>query len=300
MIHSKAVDIVEPKELLVTEPKMHSMFKLLKANVFRSRSTLSVILLQVVNHPNSLNEALEKDVTQFLQSKIRESDILVKLSSPSEWCIFLSPSGEEEALAFTHRLFNSAKDKENELFLSNEFSFSAVIAEIGHRQASLDEIFYSSRKALTNEQESWAIQYVNTFKEKEVENVRVSIIEDDHIFQKVLQLALTKLPIKQVKLEIRTFSDGYEFLQSDWYRSSHTHLIIMNDILPKKNGFDVLYALKRLPNKKRFITFMMTKKKVEEEMLYAYENGVDQYLFKPFNLRLFEAQVKRVLAWLWS
>ena len=35
-------------------------------------------------------------------------------------------------------------------------------------------------------------------------------------------------------------------------------------------------------------------------MLYAYENGVDQYLFKPFNLRLFEAQVKRVLAWLWS
>ena len=97
MIHSKAVDIVEPKELLVTEPKMHSMFKLLKANVFRSRSTLSVILLQVVNHPNSLNEALEKDVTQFLQSKIRESDILVKLSSPSEWGIFLSPSGEEEA-----------------------------------------------------------------------------------------------------------------------------------------------------------------------------------------------------------
>ena len=211
MVHSKAVDIVEPKELLVTEPKMHSMFKLLKANVFRSRSTLSVILLQVVNHPTSLNEFLEKDVTQFLQSKIRESDILVKLSAPSEWCIFLSPSGEEEATAFTHRLFNSAKDKENELFLSNEFSFSVVIAEIGHRQASLDEIFHSARKALTNEQESWAIQYVNTFKEKEVENVRVSIIEDDHIFQKVLQLALTKLPIKQFKLEIRTFSDGYKF-----------------------------------------------------------------------------------------
>ena len=300
MIHSKAVDIVEPKELLVTEAKMHSVFKLLKANVFRSRSTLSVILLQVVNHPNSLNEALEKDVTQFLQSKIRESDILIKLSSPTEWCIFLSPSGEEEAKAFTQRLFNSAKDNENELFLSTEFSFSAVIAEVGNRQASLDEIFQSSRTALTNEQESWAIQYVHTFKEKEVENVRVSIIEDDHIFQKVLQLALTKLPIKQFKLEIRTFSDGYEFLQSDWYRSSHTHLIIMKDILPKKNGFEVLYALRNLPNRKRFITFMMTKKKVEEDMLYAYENGVDQYLFKPFNLRLFEAQVKRVLARLWS
>ena len=36
-------------------------------------------------------------------------------------------------------------------------------------------------------------------------------------------------------------------------------------------------------------------------MLYAYENGVDQYLFKPFNLRLFEAQVKKsVRFWLWS
>lgn len=300
MVYSNALDSAEFKGLLANEHKMHAIFQLLKANVFRSRSTLSVILLQLDNHPTSLEKAVEKDVTQFLQSKIRESDILIKLSTPSEWCIFLSPSGEEEATAFVQRLFNSREDKESGLFLSNEISFSAGIAEIGNSQATLDEIFHSARKLLSNQQNSWSIEYVNTYKVKEVEKIRVSIIEDDNIFQNVLLLALTKLPIKQFKLEIQTFSDGYEFLQSDWYRSSHAHLIIMNDILPKKNGFEVLYALRKLPNRKRFITFMMTKKKVEEDMLYAYENGVDQYLFKPFNLRLFEAQVKRVLSRLWS
>ncbi|SDN30988.1 Response regulator receiver domain-containing protein [Psychrobacillus sp. OK028] len=300
MVYSNALDTTEAKGLLATEDKMHAIFQLLKANVFRSRSTLSVILLQLDNYPTTFKKTVEKDITQFLQSRIRESDILIKLSTPSEWCIFLSPSGEEEATAFIQRLFNSREDKETILFQCNEISFSAGIAEIGNSQAALDEIFHSARKLFSKQKESWTIEFVNTYKVKEVEKIRVSIIEDDNIFQKVLLLALTKLPLKQFKLDIQTFSDGYEFLQSDWYRSSHAHLIIMNDILPKKNGFEVLYALRKLPNSKRFITFMMTKKKVEEDMLYAYENGVDQYLFKPFNLRLFEAQVKRVLSRLWS
>jgi len=290
----------EPNGFLANEHKMYSVFQLLKANVFRSRTTLSIILLKIDNQVTTINDDVERDVSQFLQSKIRGSDIIVKLSAPSEWCIFLSPSGEEEAIAFIQRLFNSAKDKDNMLFQSNDISLSAVIAEIGNSRAALDEVFQNGRDLLLNEQELWAIKYVSKFKEKDVEKIRVSIIEDDNIFQKVLHLALSKLPIKQFNLEIKTFSDGYEFLKSDWYRSSHTHLIIMNDILPKKNGFEVLHALKNMPNHKRFITFMMTKKKVEEDMLYAYENGVDQYLFKPFNLRLFEAQIKRVLARLWS
>ncbi|MET0960051.1 MAG: hypothetical protein ABWX58_06970, partial [Psychrobacillus psychrotolerans] len=244
----------EPNGLLANEYKMYSVFQLLKANVFRSRTTLSIILLKIDNQLTSINNDVERDVSQFLQSKIRGSDIIVKLSAPSEWCIFLSPSGEEEAIAFIQRLFNSAKDKDNMLFQSNDISLSAVIAEIGNSRAALDEVFQNGRDLLLNEQELWAIKYVSKFKEKDVEKVRVSIIEDDNIFQKVLQLALFKLPIKQFNLEIKTFSDGYEFLKSDWYRSSHTHLIIMNDILPKKKGLVVLNALNNLPNHKRFIT----------------------------------------------
>lgn len=73
----------------------------------------------------------------------------------------------------------------------------------------------------------------------------------------------------------------------------------MNDILPRKNGLEVLHMVKQLPNEQRFITYMMTKKKSEEDMLYAYEIGVDEYLIKPFNIRLFEAQIRRTFERLW-
>ncbi|MGI6508409.1 MAG: hypothetical protein ACOX4A_08535 [Saccharofermentanales bacterium] len=51
--------------------------------------------------------------------------------------------------------------------------------------------------------------------------------------------------------EIKVFQDGYEFLESTWYLSSHTHLIIMNDILPRQSGLDVLHKVRMMPNNQK-------------------------------------------------
>ena len=106
--------------------------------------------------------------------------------------------------------------------------------------------------------------------------------------------------ISNVTLDIRTFVDGYEFLQSDWYKSAHPHIIIMNDILPRKNGIEVLHTIRRMPNQKKFTIYMMTARNSQTDMINAYEAGVDGYLIKPFDLRLFEAELRRTFARLWN
>jgi DNA-binding response OmpR family regulator len=45
---------------------------------------------------------------------------------------------------------------------------------------------------------------------------------------------------------------------------------------------------------------MMTKRSSEEDMIYAYESGVDSYFIKPFNLRLLEIEVKRTFERLYT
>ncbi|NGP45353.1 hypothetical protein G4V62_10455 [Bacillaceae bacterium SIJ1] len=50
-----------------------------------------------------------------------------------------------------------------------------------------------------------------------------------------------------------------------------------------------------MPNHQKYIIFMMSKRKTEEDLIYIYENGVDEIIEKPFNVRLFEAKVKKVL-----
>ncbi len=70
----------------------------------------------------------------------------------------------------------------------------------------------------------------------------------------------------------------------------------MNDILPRKNGLNVLHTLRQMANQKKFIIYMMTNRKSQGDMIYAYESGVDEYLIKPFDLNLFQAQLKRTFA----
>ena len=88
-------------------------------------------------------------------------------------------------------------------------------------------------------------------------------------------------------------------MQSDQYKSGHLHLVLMNDILPLQNGLEILYKLRQMPNEKKFIIYMMSERNSENAMMNAYEGGVDEYIVKPFNLRLLESKIKRTFARLW-
>ena len=133
------------------------------------------------------------------------------------------------------------------------------------------------------------------YKERKVETVKVSILDSNELFQEILKMSMERIVPSHAQLEIQLFSAGDEFLESNWFLSSHRHIIIMNDILPRKNGLEVLKTLRTLPNDKRFNILMMTKRNSEEDMILAYENGVDRFLVKPFSIKLLEAQVKRTM-----
>ncbi|WP_203248566.1 response regulator [Sporosarcina beigongshangi] len=289
----------------LSETHMKQFFNVLKATVVRSRSTMTATFLSVQNVEGFNNEnmkQLEDEISLFLATKIRQTDLLFKLSKPFEWCVLLSQSGEEETIAFLERLFSDIKNLEVPLLITSDNAMVASVAEIGNGNVEYEQLMKVGKSSLTYtlKREAWNIEYIDDFKQKDIETVKVSILEENEIFSNVLKASLQELAIEHFNLEINVFKDGYEFLESSFFHSGHTHIVIMNDILPRKNGLEVLHALRKLPNKKKFIIFMMTKRKSEVDMLYAYEKGVDEYLIKPFNLRLFEAQIKRTFERLWS
>ena len=54
-----------------------------------------------------------------------------------------------------------------------------------------------------------------------------------------------------------------------------------------------------MPNEKKFIIYMMSERNSEGATLNAYESGVDEFIVKPFNLRLLEAKIRRTFARFW-
>ena len=70
-------------------------------------------------------------------------------------------------------------------------------------------------------------------------------------------------------------------------------LILLDVMLPKKNGFDILRTLGQAKIKTPII--MLTAKSEIEDKLNGLEHGADDYITKPFAMRELIARIKAVL-----
>lgn len=281
---------------IMQEHEVERYFKIWRESVIRSRLTITAVFLKTAN-ATQLNENVNDQVTSFLQSKIRKTDLLFQLSDGDHWGIFFLQSSDVEARAFLKRIFAILKAERK----FQQIALKASITEIRNNNVIFEELLNKNKQMLSgDEQLTWSIAEVKDYCEQPTELVKVSIIEQNAIFRQVLESTLNQINIPYFSLDVKVYEDGYSFLQSDDYKLGHMHLILMNDILPLKNGLEILHILRHMPNEKKFIIYMMSERNSEGAALNAYEGGVDEYIVKPFNLRLLEAKIKRTFARFWQ
>src|SRR5574344_2815205 len=70
-------------------------------------------------------------------------------------------------------------------------------------------------------------------------------------------------------------------------------LILLDVMLPGKDGFQILETLKKSKIKSPVI--MLTAKSEMDDKLKGLENGADDYITKPFHIRELVARVKNIL-----
>ncbi|WP_158233861.1 two-component system response regulator [Sporosarcina sp. P3] len=257
------------------------LFRWQLANMKRFRQVFTLVFVKCPENPESKHILLEH---------MRNSDLLFSFPKGEPDIILMAHTGEEEVDVFIERLRRTETNRSYRMVVS--------VMEIRNGDATLEEVLQAGNESLNRAfQLTGSTPYVKdrSFRKLERQCVRVSIIDEDPLVTTVIQKLIERVSLSQLELDIRVFYDGQSFIESDWYTSSHTHVVIVNDILPRKNGLEVLYTLRTLPNTKKYHVFMMTKRKSETEMIFAYENGVDDYITKPFNPNLFESQIKKVL-----
>ncbi|TSI11469.1 response regulator [Lysinibacillus sp. BW-2-10] len=287
------------KDQLLGVDEVAPFFHLLKENIARSRLAMTVVFLKNFPVSDSENNDLYLEIEQHAQhyfiSKIRETDLLFKLNEPNQWGIILMQSGERDATAFLDRIFHEKNGNDPSFVTNYQYAFCAMVAEIKTNQVNFYELLDDTNEVFHENLSPWEVKINTKYNIPQRQNLKVSIIENNEIFRGILKSTIQKIQTKHFTLDIQDFVDGYDFIESGWHLSSHPHIVIMNDILPRKNGLEVLDTLRSLPNQKKFIIYMMTRRNSQTDIISAYESGVDEYLIKPFDLRLFKAQLLRTL-----
>ena len=114
---------------------------------------------------------------------------------------------------------------------------------------------------------------------------KILIIDDD---EELCELVAEYLTVEGFKIE--SVNDGASGLERAL--SGDYELAILDVMLPKMNGFDVLRALRL---KSKLPVIMLTARGDDMERIVGLEIGADDYLPKPFNPRELVARLRAIL-----
>jgi len=123
---------------------------------------------------------------------------------------------------------------------------------------------------------------------KAVRAPRVLSIEDDVAMGQFLRAVFTAQGFT-----VEHAVDGREGLEL-----AHRHqpdLVILDLLMPYKNGFEVLRELKQDPVTRGVPVIILSSNSREEDIVRALNAGADDFVIKPFRARELVARVRKVL-----
>ena len=116
----------------------------------------------------------------------------------------------------------------------------------------------------------------------------ILVVDDESRMRKLIKDFLIQKNFNIIEAE-----DGEKALKSYEENKEKIDLILLDVMMPKLDGWSVLRN-KRQDNKKLPIV-MLTARAEEQDELFGFELGVDEYITKPFSPKILVARVEAIL-----
>lgn len=116
----------------------------------------------------------------------------------------------------------------------------------------------------------------------------IYIVEDDSNIREIETIALKNS--NYMVLAFETARDFYKKIEE-----IVPDLVILDVMLPDKNGNEIVKKLRKSPATKRLPVIMVTAKTTEMDMIKGLDDGADDYIKKPFSVMELISRVKALL-----
>ena len=115
---------------------------------------------------------------------------------------------------------------------------------------------------------------------------KILVVDDEERMRKLVRDFLTRK--NYVVLEAGNGEDALDL----FYAEKDLSLIILDVMMPKLNGYEVL---KEIRETSKIPVIMLTAKTDESDELQGFQLGVDEYIAKPFSPKILVARVEAIL-----
>ena len=119
-----------------------------------------------------------------------------------------------------------------------------------------------------------------------MDKIRILVVDDESRMRKLVRDFLVR-----EGYEVLEAGDGEEALDL-FYREKDIALIILDVMMPKRNGFEVCREIRETS---KVPIIMLTAKSDEKDELQGFDLGVDEYITKPFSPKILVARIEAIL-----
>ena len=118
-------------------------------------------------------------------------------------------------------------------------------------------------------------------------DITILIVDDESRMRKIIKDFLTQKGYSTLEA-----ADGEEALKVFEENQNHIKLILLDVMMPKLDGWSVLRQIRQTS---KVPIIMLTARGEEQDELFGFELGVDEYISKPFSPKILVARVEAVL-----
>ncbi len=117
---------------------------------------------------------------------------------------------------------------------------------------------------------------------------KILIIDDEKDVREIL-----KFNISQAGYKVYTAKNGTDGLQK--IKEKKPHLIILDVMMPKPDGYETCSEIRKLPENKKTIILFLSARNEDYSQIKGFEAGGDDYIAKPVNPKVLLSKIKASL-----
>jgi len=268
------------------------------SDIKRSHDTFSLVYLDLDSSESkpATRRVVTQHLVDFIQGSIRPTDCLAH-HAEGGFVLVLPKTVKDDALKLMKRLTRSfaAVPVDTPEGLQHA-AFSAKVREFADPGLSDEECLalMPFTDADPKERQGFVLD-ASDDRKLAVRKLMVAIIDDDRLIRELLKHQLADIGEDLYDVEIRTFADGEEFFGDPWHRQNERFLVVIDRIMPKMDGLEVLRRIRTGYDRRRYLCVMVSSKGAETDITLAIQRGANDYVVKPFSLKELKARIKRLI-----
>lgn len=262
----------------------------------RNYEPISIVYLKLDDHKIydiKLKHLIQREMIQFIQRSIRPTDFLGHHQAGG-LTLILPKTVKEDGLKLMERLLNTFSEMPFDITNGKYYpTFSYRVIEIADPSFTAEECLTLIAKQETKDlsKKGWAFESNET----RIRRIKVAVIDDDRLIREMLKHQLADLGGNLYDVEIKVFKDGEEFFSDPWHRQNERFILIIDRVLPKMGGLEILRKIRKNYDRKRYLCFILGNKGPETDIAMAIQSGANDYMVKPFSIKELKIRINRLI-----